>query len=355
MENSNRIRIVHKQKIRKSEKVVSTEENPDTKKFTDVTLEDPNMEEQNVTFESNSEQTKNISENSIASHQSIVEREKTSEDAIEVSQENHNLRTSNITGLKGPFVIKTQDEKSDRMEEEKQSQVTMVTPGGDSQTATLVKTEMRNKGGESGYTSFKDFVLRSFDKKKISNDKVEVKKETPTKDHTTGNNMIKERKKEKINAIIEKAVKRALLHNKLKQEPTKKAQFNRSYDPILNPVTGRPLGLVQKETGHFYPVRQGEMREDKDSEGEGDANKKYVPSSTANLVMYPADVGRSEQLSDDNGSQLGLNLVPSRNVIRRQLHVGDSRTQIDPSLDSLTREFLYLMQGERSAINSPYR
>merc|ERR1712062_116939 len=123
---------------------------------------------------------------------------------------------------------------------------------------------------------------------------------------------------------------------------------DQDYDPIYNPVTGRPLGLRHKHSGHFLPVGGGEGGPEEVSEGDRRAeNYKQNLSSTANTTVLhpaPADVGVSEE-ENISIAQRESNSYPMRDVdvSSRKLDIDESRTQIDPSLDSLTREFLNIM------------
>ena len=213
----------------------------------------------------------------------------------------------------------------------------------DSLSTPKEKDSEKDKPEEkSGLTSFKEFVLRSFNTNNATNDNLKLKVEKER---------ITERKREKINAIIDAAVKRAILRNKLRAEASPAQQ----YDPLYNPVTGRPVGLIHKQTGHFLPVRRGGEGQGELSEGDKVAeNSKEILSSTKNTtVLQPADVGRSEE-ENILVAQRESNSYPFQDVSSRKLDIDESRTQIDPSLDSLTREFLNIMQGEKSAINNPY-
>ena len=86
------------------------------------------------------------------------------------------------------------------------------------------------------------------------------------------------KRKQKIDAIIEKAVKRALkfnggnnnIHKEIFSKPTHtpttirttapttstpiKTTTEPNYSPILNPITGSPIGMVRKEDGKFFIV-----------------------------------------------------------------------------------------------------
>ena len=68
----------------------------------------------------------------------------------------------------------------------------------------------------------------------------------------------KELKENKINKIMKDAVKRAIKYNRIQPTTSKPhkptAPSFKLYDPVFNPVTGKPLGLVNKNTGVFYPV-----------------------------------------------------------------------------------------------------
>ena len=151
-----------------------------------------------------------------------------------------------------------------------------------------------------------------------------------------------ERKREKINAIIDAAVLRAILRNKLKQEISSVRS---------SAVTGKPGGLRHKQSGHVLHVSGGgggEVERPEDVSGSDKMAENYkqnLSSTTNTTVLHPADVGKTEEESNSD---------PSRYVSSRKLDIEESRTQIDPSLDSLTREFLNIMQGEKSAINNPY-
>ena len=98
-------------------------------------------------------------------------------------------------------------------------------------------------------------------------DKERPKLNTSIKEYTEQNQnhkpvqqLRKELKEKKINKIMEDAVKRAIKYNRIQPTTKKPSKANKStssfrfYDPILNPVTGKPLGLVNKNTGVFYQV-----------------------------------------------------------------------------------------------------
>ena len=170
-------------------------------------------------------------------------------------------------------------------------------------------------------------------------------------------------RKEKINAIIEKAVKRALKFNggnnnvhkeifnkgmvlkKEKAEPsttttsTTTHLYNENvlvtekpgYAPILNPITGKPLGLVSNENGKFFAIDYGE--------NDPDIKTTTELSETTQLPIFETTKSNDHNhiVLDDTETTTGRHKQP----------------QIDPTLESLTREFMDLVQGEKSAISPP--
>ena len=100
-------------------------------------------------------------------------------------------------------------------------------------------------------------------------------------------------------------------------------------------------------SGHLVEERQEDV-----SEGEkiADNYKQNLPSTTNTTVSQAADVRKSEE----ENVLVAERKTTREDVSSRKLDIDESRTQIDPSLDSLTREFLNIMQGEKSAINNPY-
>merc|ERR1719350_2365451 len=94
-------------------------------------------------------------------------------------------------------------------------------------------------------------------------------------------------RKQKINAIIEKAVKfnggnkniHQDLFGKSKEPKTTTMSTTTStttvvpveaisttkmpdYAPILNPITGKPIGLVSNENGKFFAINEGNIEQD---------------------------------------------------------------------------------------------
>merc|ERR1711874_674146 len=162
----------------------------------------------------------------------------------------------------------------------------------------------------------------------------------------TKENILHQRK-QKIDAIIEKAVKRALKFNGGKKNiyqeiinkgaqskketttqkpvrtvsPTQKPK----YAPILNPITGKPIGMVSNENGRFFAINEENKEEETTTES----------SKTTQTVIYEAKTEATEH--DDPETTTGSHKQP----------------QIDPTLESLTQEFMDLLQGEKSAISPP--
>ena len=157
-------------------------------------------------------------------------------------------------------------------------------------------------------------------------------------------------RKQKINAIIEKAVKRALKFNggnkNVHQEifnkgslmkkdtkstttkPTEKSvpvTEKPKYAPILNPITGKPIGVVSNENGKFFAIND---------ETEKINTTTQLPETTQMAVL---ETTQNNILQDDPETTTGSQKQP----------------QIDPTLESLTREFMDLIQGEKSAISPP--
>ena len=175
--------------------------------------------------------------------------------------------------------------------------------------------------------------------------------------------IIEERKKEKINKIIDDAVKRAIKYNKIKPvitttsfPPSSPATSNsyKNYDPIFNPVTGKPLGLVQKNTGDFYPI--GGSTFDKYYRLKNEGKKLNVINiSTTTPIPYveinnPSNIENHRKEENNSKSDVSTYQRSSRKF---DDETEGSRPLIDPYIDSLTNEFYNLMHGENSAIRAP--
>jgi len=167
-------------------------------------------------------------------------------------------------------------------------------------------------------------------------------------------------RKEKINAIIEKAVKRALkfnggnnnIHQKVfnkamvlekekaipsttttthQYEETALVTEKPGYAPILNPITGKPLGLVSNKNGKFFAIDYGE--------NDPDTKTTTELSKTTKFPIYET----TKSINPNN-----IDLEDTETTTGRY-----KQPQIDPTLESLTREFMDLVQGEKSAISPP--
>ena len=163
----------------------------------------------------------------------------------------------------------------------------------------------------------------------------------------------KERKEEnmkKINKIIDEAVKRSIKYNKIPDSsrvspttsaPIAKVTNTTNYDPIFNPITGKPVGLVDRNTGVFYPVGHTIFNEnykyirDKMETKEEDVNSKTLPQLESSAKE---DKKKNELLTEDEAVH----------SISEKFAVEEMIPQIDPSLDSLTEEFFHLFHGDKT-------
>ena len=103
------------------------------------------------------------------------------------------------------------------------------------------------------------------------------------------------------------------------------------YAPILNPITGKPLGLVSNENGKFFAIDYGENDPDIKTTTELSETTQLPILETTKSINY------NHIYLDDAETTTGRHKQP----------------QIDPTLESLTREFMDLVQGEKSAISPP--
>jgi len=183
-----------------------------------------------------------------------------------------------------------------------------------------------------------------------------LKPSKPTPHNLTRENIL-EKRKQKINAIIEKAVKRALkfkhdnneVHKEIfekdsqsrtsttlrpstkePQEPGEMSTKQPNFAPILNPVTGKPIGVVSNANGQFFPVEPIAT-----STTESD-----IRSTTSIHDILETTENSSTTMREDPETTTGG-------------YKPDMTPQIDPTLESLTREFMDLIQGEKSAISPP--
>ena len=172
--------------------------------------------------------------------------------------------------------------------------------------------------------------------------------------------IIMERKNEKINQIIDNAVKRAIKFNKVKPvttptKPTTPKPNNkfRNFDPIFNPITGLPIGLVRKTTGEFFPIK--DTFEKESSEIKSSSNHpglenffklmklKDNKDTSSKLTFLKIDEDLTPKYED----------LSKEDISARKVDYDPFSLHIDTSLDSLTEEFHTLMHGERSSIYKP--
>ena len=168
-------------------------------------------------------------------------------------------------------------------------------------------------------------------------------------------NLVEERKQEsldKLNKILNDAVNRAIKLKPAIKEATKNQKSK--YDPILNPVTGRPIGFVHKDSGDFYPVGGHNSETPKSRIHISTPRSVTERPSTSTTTKKPhtrpvqpnSEVDKAEELDTERKREVN-EVVKERVSVRRIDFTGDFTPQIDPSLDTLTSEFLNLMQGEK--------
>ena len=179
--------------------------------------------------------------------------------------------------------------------------------------------------------------------------------EKPTRSPVSNSSieLVEERKQEsldKLNKILNDAVKRAIKLKPAIKEATKNQKSK--YDPILNPVTGRPIGFVHKDSGDFYPVGTQESETPKArfhiltprTSTRRSSSTTKTPPPRPMLRIFKVD---EKELKDDENRRKVCEVVKEKVSVRRIDFSGDFTPQIDPSLDLLTNEFLHLMQGEK--------
>ena len=154
----------------------------------------------------------------------------------------------------------------------------------------------------------------------------------------------------KINKIIDDAVKRSIKYNKIPvssrispttSAPIVKVTNTTNYDPIFNPITGKPVGLVDRNTGVFYPVGHTIFNE----------NYKYVRDAKETRDEDVNSKTLAQLESPDEEDKMKNNSFTedeAAHSISEKFAVEEMIPQIDPSLDSLTEEFFHLFHGDKT-------
>jgi len=107
---------------------------------------------------------------------------------------------------------------------------------------------------------------------------------------------------------------------------------------IFNPITGKPVGLVDRNTGVFYPVGHTIFNE----------NYKYT-KETRREDVHSKTLPQLES-SDEEDKMKNKSFTEKEAVhsISEKFAVEEMIPQIDPSLDSLTEEFFHLFHGDKT-------